>query len=119
MPNERPNVLLRHIRRLVATRPLCHLPDKELLAQFIADRNEAAFALLVQRHGAMVLGVSRSLLRQRQDAEDVLQATFLVLARKAASIRKPEALASWLHGVARRLALKLRARSLQHPPEEN
>jgi len=66
----------------------------------------------------MVLGVCGAVLHQRQDAEDVLQATFLVLARKAASIRKREALASWLHGVARRLALKLRARAGRRPAVE-
>ena len=83
----------------------------QLLQQFIADRDEDAFAALVQRHGAMVLGVTRSVLRHQQDAEDVFQAAFLVLARKAHTIRKQDSLSSWLHGVAYRLALKSKARS--------
>ncbi len=82
----------------------------QLLQQFIADRDEDAFATIVRRHGAMVLGVSRGVLRHRQDAEDVFQATFLVLARKAYTIRKHGSLSSWLHGVAYRLALKAKAR---------
>jgi RNA polymerase sigma factor (sigma-70 family) len=86
-------------------------PDRRLLEEFIARRDEDSFALLVRRHGPMVLGVCRSLLRQPQDAEDVFQATFLVLARKAASIRKPDSLASWLHGVAHGLARNLQARA--------
>jgi RNA polymerase sigma factor (sigma-70 family) len=80
--------------------------DRELLEDFAARRSEAAFAALVARHGPMVLGVCRRLLRHEQDAEDAFQATFLALARNATSIRKREALASWLHGVAHRTALK-------------
>jgi RNA polymerase sigma factor (sigma-70 family) len=99
-------VLLQHIRKLVADQ--CPGPplDGHLLQKFIADRDEAAFAALVQRYGALVLGVCRSVLHHQQDAEDVFQATFLVLARRASSIRKQPSLSSWLHGVAYRLALK-------------
>jgi RNA polymerase sigma factor (sigma-70 family) len=74
--------------------------DAALLQQFVAQRDEDAFAALLQRHGPLVLAVCRRALRERADAEDAFQATFLVLARKAGSIRKQDALAAWLHRVA-------------------
>jgi hypothetical protein len=77
--------------------------DAELLARFVNRRDEAAFALLVRRHGAMVYGVCRRLLPEH-DAEDAFQATFLVLAQKARSAA-PREVANWLYGVARRAAL--------------
>jgi RNA polymerase sigma factor (sigma-70 family) len=100
-----PSALLRHLRQL--NRPAT-LPDRELLERFMATRDEAAFAELVGRHGALVLGVCRRTLRREQDAEDAFQAAFLVLARKAGSIRKSESLSSWLVGVAWRSAARLR-----------
>jgi RNA polymerase sigma factor (sigma-70 family) len=100
--------LLRHIRRL-ATAGNHDQPDSDLVRRFLVERDEAAFAALVQRHGGMVLGVCRGVLQHAQDAEDAFQATFLVLARKAHTIRKQQSLGSWLHGVAYRLALKARS----------
>lgn len=97
--------LLDHLRRL--SRP--RAADADLLLRWVRQRDEDAFAALVARHGPMVLAVCRRVLGDAHDAEDVFQATFLVLARKAASLRHPEALAGWLHGVASRLALKARA----------
>src|SRR5262245_59467150 len=78
--------------------------DAELLGRFLDRRDEAAFALLVRRHGPMVYGVCRRLLPTDQDAEDAFQATFLVLARKARAAA-PREVGNWLFGVARRAAL--------------
>jgi RNA polymerase sigma factor (sigma-70 family) len=103
------NRVVRHLR-LAALRPEGAGPtDGELLQAFIAHRDEAAFEGLVRRHGAMVLGVCRRLLRNHADAEDAFQATFLVLVRKAASIRTPSAVSNWLYGVAHTTALKAKA----------
>jgi TIGR03009 family protein len=108
-----PGTLLGHVRRLAAAAALDHLTDGQLLRRFSRGREEAAFAALVQRHGPMVWGVCRRIVRHEQDAEDAFQATFLALARHAASIRQGGALAGWLYRVGRRVALKagqLRAR---------
>jgi RNA polymerase sigma factor (sigma-70 family) len=85
------------------------LSDGQLLGRFLAGGDEAAFAALVRRHGPMVLGVCRRVLRDAHDAEDAFQATFLVLARKAAALGKREAVGSWLYTVAFRAALEARA----------
>src|SRR5262249_43235583 len=85
------------------------LSDGELLARFVARRDEPAFEALVRRHSPMVLGVCRRILRDHHDAEDAFQATFLVLAGKARSVRPAEMLANWLYGVARQTAVKARA----------
>jgi RNA polymerase sigma factor (sigma-70 family) len=100
-----------------------HLGDAELLGRFVGRRDqdddpEAAFAALVERHGPMVLGVCRRVLRDRHEAEDAFQATFLVLARKAASIARREQLANWLYGVACRTALDTRARAARRKARE-
>jgi RNA polymerase sigma-70 factor (ECF subfamily) len=91
------------------------LTDRELLGRFRAQGRVAAqqaFEAIVHRHGPMVLGVCRRILRDEHAAEDAFQATFLVLALKAETIRKPDVLGSWLHGVARRISR--RARILSH-----
>jgi RNA polymerase sigma factor (sigma-70 family) len=108
---------LRYLKGLVAAEQAQALDDRALLEDFLAERSEVAFAALVRRHGPMVLGLCRRLLRNEHDAEDVFQATFLVLACKAAALRRPESLGSWLFGVACRLARKARTcagRRLRH-----
>src|SRR5260370_32911757 len=94
------------------------LPDGQLLARFVAGQDEAAFATLVRRHGPMVLGVCRRVLRHSQDAEDVFQATFLILARKAASVLKREAIGSWLYRVAYRAAQEARVMRARRRAQE-
>jgi RNA polymerase sigma factor (sigma-70 family) len=83
--------------------------DRDLLDRFARHGDQQAFAALVRRHGPSVLGVCRRVLRDPHAAEDAFQATFLVLARKAHTIAQPEALGSWLYGVALRVACKARA----------
>jgi RNA polymerase sigma factor (sigma-70 family) len=82
--------------------------DADLLGRFASLRDEAAFTALLARHGPMVLNTCRRVLGDADDAEDAFQAAFLVLARKAGAIARPDALAGWLHGVACRVALKAR-----------
>src|SRR4051794_41631853 len=88
-------------------------PDRELLERFALRGDDAAFALLVRRHGPMVLGVCRRVARDTHDADDAFQATFLLLARKAGSLRQPELVGPWLHGVARRTAAKARSAAIR------
>lgn len=90
----------------IAIRAGTELSDDQLLGHFIDHRDEAAFAVLVRRHGPMVWSLCRRVIGHQQDAEDAFQATFMVLARKAASVRPRHMLANWLYGVARRTALK-------------
>src|SRR5262249_48887628 len=104
--------ILHYLRRLMPSEGGA-ASDGDLLARFAATRDEAAFEVLVRRHGPMVWGVCVRTLADATDAEDAFQATFLVLAQRAGGIGRRELLANWLHGVARRTALKacgLRAR---------
>src|SRR5262245_28171255 len=108
MPRPAPGDILRAVCRAAEDLPLAGCPDHDLLGRFTAARDEAAFHALLRRHGPMVLAVCRSVLPAEADAEDAFQATFLVLAHKADSIRRAAALASWLHGVALRTARRTR-----------
>jgi len=108
MSTTRATVLLRHIRQLAGAGDADPTADRELLRRFTVQRDEEAFAALVQRHGPMVLSVCRRILHRSQDVEDAFQATFLVLLRKAANHPWREAIGGWLHGVAVRVALRAR-----------
>ncbi len=85
--------------------------DRQLVQRALVGQGEAAFQAIVHRHGPMVYRVCWRVLQHRHDAEDAFQATFLVLAEKLRAVRKHSSLASWLHGVARRVALKSRAQA--------
>jgi RNA polymerase sigma factor (sigma-70 family) len=98
--------VLKHIHKLADGQHSGKVADRILLERFLVDQDEEAFTELVKRHGPMVLNVCRSVLHHWHDAEDAFQATFLVLARKASSIRRREALANWLWGVAHHVAMK-------------
>jgi RNA polymerase sigma-70 factor (ECF subfamily) len=103
------NIVLQHLRGLVGPGPTAEPTDGRLLERFAHSRDEAAFSDLVQRHGPLVLGVCRRLLGHEQDAEDAFQATFLVLARKAAILGRRGSVAGYLYTVAYRLARRARA----------
>jgi RNA polymerase sigma factor (sigma-70 family) len=101
--------VLDKLRHSVLRQDQAGLTDAELLEYYVTRRDDAAFKALLRRHGPMVLGVCRRVLQNQADAEDAFQATFLVLLRKAGSIRPRRLVGNWLYGVARRTALKARA----------
>src|SRR5665213_2847404 len=107
-------VLIQRMRRAVG-RPADGATDASLLERFAAGRDEAAFELLMWRHGPMVLSVCRRMLRCDHDAEDAFQAAFLLLARKAGAIRHREAVAAWLYQTAYRIALRARETARKRP----
>src|SRR5262245_23811070 len=98
--------VLTRLRHEAAPRHAAERSDAQLLQDYRHANDQSAFTTLVKRHGPMVLGVCRRLLHDPHDAEDAFQAVFLVLARSAGSIRKGEALSSWLHGVCYRVAMR-------------
>lgn len=109
MATAQTDTVIRHLHRTVLRQDEAGRTDGQLLAAFIERKDEAAFEALVRRHGPMVFGVCRRAVPNHHDAEDAFQATFLVLARKASSVRPRERLANWLHGVALRTAMKAKA----------
>lgn len=95
-----------------------HETDSQLLGRFAAERSDSAFEALVGRHGRMVLGVCQRVLGDPHDAEDAFQATFLVLARSSAKLRKTGSVASWLHGTALRVSLNARRQAARRKERE-
>jgi RNA polymerase sigma factor (sigma-70 family) len=103
------NKVIQHIRRVALLQAAGQRTDGQLLESFVRCREEAALEVLVRRHGPMVWGVCRRTLHSHHDAEDAFQATFLVLVRKASTVKPREMVGNWLYGVAHQTALKARA----------
>jgi RNA polymerase sigma factor (sigma-70 family) len=112
------HTLLRHIRTLFHPQAAGTVTDAELLERFLDGKDEAAFELLVWRHGPMVLGVCRRILQDPHEAEDAFQAAFFTLARKAGSIGRRDSVGAWLYRVAYRIALRARARRVRQAQRE-
>src|SRR6516225_3917794 len=103
------SAFLRRLTRGMVAATLADQSDRQLVEQFLTGQGEAVFEAIVRRHGAMVYRVCWRVLQHHQDVEDAFQATFLVLAQRLRTVRKHASLASWLHGVAHRVALKAKA----------
>lgn len=114
MANEPFVTVFRHLRRLVGAEGDGGLSDAQLLERFVTKRDEAAFEVLLWRHGPMVLNLCRRVLNETHAAEDAFQATFLVFVKKAGSVGKGQAVGSWLYKVAYRVALQARALASKH-----
>src|SRR5262249_16067287 len=110
------SAMLRHVGQLFARKKAEQDTDGDLLRRYLANRDQAAFANLVYRHGPMVWNVCRRALGHHQDAEGAFQATFIVLARKAAAVRSQTSIAPWLYTVAQRMAGKARSAAARQPP---
>ncbi|OWK38470.1 RNA polymerase sigma factor [Fimbriiglobus ruber] len=110
---ERAAVLARVLR--AAAGELVGLTDRELLRRFVDAADQAAFAVLVNRHAAMVLGVARRVLHSQADAEDTCQAVFLILSRKARTNHWQVSVANWLYATARRVAHTARRTASRRP----
>jgi RNA polymerase sigma factor (sigma-70 family) len=111
MPRANICTVLQCLRQACAAGEARDLTDAQLLQRFLAQREDAAFAVLVERHGPMVLGVCRRVLGDAHGAEDSFQATFMVLVRRAASIGCTGSLGNWLYTVAQRIASKARTQA--------
>src|SRR5688572_6589903 len=111
--------VLQKLRRVLGRSSAAESSDGHLLERFTLTRDETAFAELVRRHGGMVQRVCQAVLRCAHDAEDAFQATFLVLARKSASVRQRDSVASWLYGVAYRIAVRARSLAARRRAEES
>ncbi len=106
------------LRRVGVAQAHSALTDRELLSRFVAERDEDAFETVFRRHAPMVLGVCRRSLGDLHEAEDAFQATFIVLVRKAASVRWQASVGSWLYEVAQRVALEAKARGRRQRDRE-
>lgn len=118
MANGQLQGVIQHLRLRLAAHGSDGVPDAQLLERFTGQQDEAAFELLVWRHGKMVLGTCRRLLRDAHEAEDAFQACFLALARRAGSIGRRESVGGWLYKVAYRLALGAKARRTKRDARE-
>jgi RNA polymerase sigma factor (sigma-70 family) len=117
MTAARLNKAVRHLRRVLVHHDAAR-SDTDLLAAYTRQHDQSAFEALLRRHGPMVMGVCRRILRNRHDAEDAFQTTFLVLVRKASTLRSPGLLANWLYGVAHRTALEARKAAARRRAKE-
>ena len=121
MPNASRSVVLQTVRTLFHLGTSGEWSDGDLLDRFLSSEDEArhaAFEVLVVRHGPMVLDVCRNVLKDHHDAEDAFQATFLVLAKQARSIRRRGSVGSWLFGVATRVASRARVEAARRRARE-
>ncbi len=116
---QRTGGILGPIQRVFGRGTVSGLSEGQLLARFVGERDEVAFEAIVSRHGPMVLGICRRLLGDPNDVEDAFQATFLVLVRRAGSLRDRDLLASWLYGVAVRVATRCRRDRWRRQAREN
>jgi RNA polymerase sigma factor (sigma-70 family) len=118
MPADPLNRLIPQLRQTLLRGEGASLTDAKLLERFVSHRDQAALEGLIRRYGPMVWGVCRRILANHHDAEDAFQATFLVLVRKAGSIRPKEMVGNWLYGVARQTALKAKATTARRSARE-
>jgi RNA polymerase sigma factor (sigma-70 family) len=110
--------VIKHLRNVLVMQDAARMTDGDLLQRYLQRRDEAAFEALVRKHGPMVLAVCRRVLRNLHDAEDAFQATFLVLVRKASSLRSPSRVGNWLYGVAFRTAQEAKRAALKRRTKE-